>query len=74
MKYTIAGRLARALLLGQTVHLSIDDLEALERFRQALPPHSCIAVTDGANGWWYDRCQITNRMYDCVDITLIPAR
>ena len=50
--------------------LSPDDPVALEAFRETAP---CFVwrMEDGMNGWWYDHCQITQRMDDCVTLSAI---
>lgn len=69
--YTMAGRFARALLMGETDDLSTTDLVALEAFREAAPPCYVWKMEDGMQGWWYDHCQITGRMDDCVTLSAI---
>lgn len=54
--YTVAGRFARALLLGDVEALTSADLEALDAFTDKVPPRFGWIQTDGANGWCMDDC------------------
>lgn len=71
MQITMAGRLARALLLGETAQLSATELEALEAFKETVPPHTGWMVVDGTNGWWHGFCNVTGCMDDCVTLAAV---